>query len=87
MSLKLQRKNDERGISIIGLLILGIFIVFILSHYKISIREVMESPEAKENIAYVRTGLENLWNNYFKDYFTYFWNDVFLEVLKMDKKQ
>lgn len=48
----------EKGISIIGILLLGIILLLVLSYFKISVRSVVESPEAQDNISYVGEGLE-----------------------------
>ena len=70
----------EKGISIIGILLLGIILLLVLSYFKISVRSVVESPEAQDNISYVGGGTRNLWNDYLKQPATYLWNDIFVDI-------
>jgi DNA-binding YbaB/EbfC family protein len=44
----LHKKN--KGISIIGALLLGFILILVLSYFKISVRSVVESPEAQDNL-------------------------------------
>ena len=70
----------KKGISIIGILFLGIILIFVLSYFKISVRSVVESPTAQDNINYVGGGGRNLWNDYLKKPASYLWNDVFMDI-------
>lgn len=70
----------EKGISILGILFLGVIIIFALSYFGISIRAVVESPQAQENFEYVEGGTRSLWNDYLKKPATYLWNDVFIDI-------
>ena len=70
----------EKGISIIGILLLGIILLLVLSYFKISVRSVVESPEAQDNISYVGGGTRNLWNDYLTQPATYLWNDIFVDI-------
>lgn len=72
--------NKKGGISILGLLILGIIAVLILSYYKISIKAVVESPTGQSNINYVTDNTKTFWDKYLKDPATYLWNDVFIKI-------
>ena len=72
--------NNKKGISIVGILILGFILILILSYFKISVRSVVESPEAQDNITYVGGGTRNLWNDYFKEPASYLWNDIFKNI-------
>ena len=71
----------KRGISIIGILFFGFIIVLVLSYFKISIRSVVESPTAQDNISYVGGGTRNLWDEYFRKPVSYLWNDIFINLL------
>jgi hypothetical protein len=73
-------KNRKRGISIIGILFLGVIVILVLSYFKISVRSVVESPEAQENISYVGGGTRNLWNDYLQKPAEYLWNDIFVDI-------
>lgn len=70
----------NKGISIIGILFFGLIIIFILSYFKVSIKSVVESPEAQENIGYVKGGSVSLWEKYLKGPASYLWNDVFIDI-------
>lgn len=70
----------NKGISIIGILLLGFILILVLSYFKISIRSVVESPEGQDNIEYVGGGTRNLWNDYLKKPATYLWNDIFVDI-------
>ncbi|OGI71633.1 hypothetical protein A3B84_00050 [Candidatus Nomurabacteria bacterium RIFCSPHIGHO2_02_FULL_35_13] len=70
----------KRGISIIGILFFGFIIVLVLSYFKISIRSVVESPTAQDNISYVGGGTRNLWDEYFRKPVSYLWNDIFINI-------
>lgn len=72
--------NNKKGISIIGILLLGFIIILILSYFRISVRSVVESPEAQDNITYVGGGTRNLWNDYLKEPASYLWNDIFKNI-------
>lgn len=72
--------KNKRGISIIGILLLGVILIFVLSYFNISVKSVVESPTAQENITYVGGGTRNLWNDYFKAPASYLWNDIFINI-------
>ncbi|MFA6585715.1 MAG: hypothetical protein WCS86_00960 [Candidatus Paceibacterota bacterium] len=72
--------DKKKGISIIGILLLGVVLIFVLSYFKISVRSVVESPEAQDNITYVGGGTRNLWNDYLQKPASYLWNDVFVNI-------
>lgn len=72
--------NKKGGISILGVLVLGIIIVLVLSYFHISIKAIVESPAGQENINYVGGGAKSLWNDYLAKPASYLWNDVWLPV-------
>ncbi|MFA5750711.1 MAG: hypothetical protein WCX79_04500 [Candidatus Paceibacterota bacterium] len=69
------------GFSIIKILIWGIIIILVLSYFKINIRGVVESPEAQENIEYVKEGGKTIWEEYLQEPAKYIWNNIFIELL------
>ncbi|MDP1760244.1 MAG: hypothetical protein Q8L01_02220 [Candidatus Woesebacteria bacterium] len=73
-------KNKKRGISILGILILIFILILVLSYFKISVKEVVESPTGQENINYVKDNTKTVWDRYLKDPATYLWNDVFMKI-------
>ena len=72
--------DKEKGISIIGIIILGFIFILVLSYFNISVKSVVESPTGQENINYVGGGTRNLWNDYLKAPASYLWNDVFVNI-------
>ena len=77
-SIKLSPKNS--GLSIIGILILGFILILVLSYFKISLRGVVESPTAQENISYVQGSSKTFWDKYLKDPASYLWHDVIVDI-------
>ncbi len=73
-------KSKKNGISIIGILFLGVIIILVLSYFKISVRSVVESPTGQDNISYVGGGTVNLWDTYLSKPASYLWNDVFINI-------
>jgi len=76
----MKKNKNQKGISLIGILILGFILILVLSYFKISIKSVVESPEAQENIQYVSGTSKNLWDEYLKEPVTYLWEDVFKDI-------
>jgi hypothetical protein len=72
--------NKKRGISILGVLVLGVIIVLVLSYFNISIKSVVNSPTGQENVNYVRGGVKGLWTTYLAEPAAYLWNDVWLNI-------
>jgi hypothetical protein len=72
--------KTNSGLSILGFVFLGLIIILVLSYFKISVRTVVESPEAQDNLNYVGGGTVSLWEKYFKGPATYLWNDIWLEL-------
>jgi len=75
------KTKKKGGISLIGILVLGFILILVLSYYKISIKSVIESPEAQSNIQYVGGKSRNLWDDYLKKPANYFWNKVVVDLL------
>lgn len=70
--------NDKRGISILGILFLGIVLILILSYFNISIRVIVESPTGQDNINYIEGTSKSLWTTYLKEPLTHIWNDIWI---------
>ena len=66
--------------SIIGALFLGLVVILALSYFKISIREVVESPEGQDNINYVEETSKSVWEKYLAEPAYYLWHDIWLEI-------
>lgn len=76
----MQNNNRQKGISILGILVFGIFIILVLSYFHISIKAVVESPSNKENMNYVGGGAKSLWTAYMAEPASYLWNDVWVNI-------
>ena len=74
-------KNNNKGISVLGILILGAILLLVLSYFGISIKSVVQSPTSQENISYIRGAGNSLWDDYLKKPAEYIWNDVFKKIL------
>lgn len=72
------KKNG--GISILSVLFLGFIIILVLSYFNISIRGVVESPPAQENLDYVGGAGKSIWAEYLKEPASYLWNDVWVDI-------
>ena len=74
-------KNQKNGlISILGMIVITIIAVFVLSYFNISIRGVVESPAAQDNINYVGGASKSVWDKYLKGPASYLWNDVWVDI-------
>ncbi len=72
--------NTQKGISILGIVILGFLLILVLSYFNISIKGAVESPTGQENITYVGGAIRSLWDNYLKAPATYLWKDVWVNI-------
>ncbi|MFA5931844.1 MAG: hypothetical protein WC793_00485 [Candidatus Paceibacterota bacterium] len=72
--------NTQRGLSILGVILMGVLIILVLSYFKVSIRSVVESPTGQENINYVGGGTKSLWTTYLAEPASYLWNDVWVNI-------
>ncbi len=72
--------KNKKGISIIGILLLGFVLILVLSYFKISVKSVVESPTGQENINYVGGGSRSVWDDYLKQPSAYLWNDIFVNI-------
>ena|SRR3989344_3948302 len=74
------RKKKNGEISILSVLLLGFIVILVLSYFQISIKAVVESPDAQDNFNYVGGAGKNLWVEYFKEPVSYLWNDVWVDI-------
>lgn len=72
--------NTQRGISILGFLLLGFIIILVLSYFKVSVKDVVESPTGQENINYVKGETKSFWDKYLAEPVHYLWNDVWIDI-------
>ena len=68
------------GVSILGILLLGVILILTLSYFNINIKAVVENPTTQDNINYVKGNSKSLWNDYLKKPLTDFYNDVWVKI-------
>lgn len=73
-------KNTNRGISLLGLLLLGFLLILALSYFGISIRSVVESDTGQDNLNYVGDTGKSFWDKHLKEPAAYLWNDVWVDI-------
>lgn len=73
--------NNERGLSILGIVILVVIGIFILSYFGVSIQSNVESPQTQSNLSYVWGGVTSVWNTYLAGPILYLWNNIFIGLL------
>ena len=62
--IKMINENKKSGISIIGILLLGIILIIVLSYFNVSLKAVVESPNVQNNFGYIGSAGRSLWNDY-----------------------
>jgi hypothetical protein len=72
--------SKKAGISILGLLVLAFIAILVLSYFNISIKAVVNSPTAQDNLNYVGGTSESLWTKYLEKPASYLWNDVWVNI-------
>lgn len=72
--------NKQKGISILGVLVLGFILILVLGYFNVSIKSVVESPTSQENINYVQGSTKSLWDKYLAGPVSYLWNDVWVNI-------
>lgn len=77
---KIKKLDQQRGISILGIIFFGFIIILVLSYFNVSIRAVVESPTGQENINYVGETTKSFWTSYLKEPVSYLWNDIWINI-------
>jgi|SRR3989337_1024968 len=65
----------------IKLILLLIIIILVLSYFNIDLKSLAEKPSTKNNIGYVVSLGGQVWKEYLSKPLTYFWNNIFLDLL------
>ncbi len=65
-------------IKTIILIILGILVLSFLSF---DIQSFIEAPQTQSNLGYVWSGVVYVWQEYLENPLTYFWNNIFIDLL------
>ena len=66
---------------LVKLIILIVIGIIILSYFGFDLRSIIESPPSESNLGYVRGLLVSAWTNYLMQPVTYFWNNIFIDLL------
>ncbi len=72
--------KSNRGISILGILVLGAALILVLSYFDIRLRSVVESESSQENFGYVKGEATSVWDKYLKGPANYLWHDVWINI-------
>lgn len=76
----MKKFNDNKGISILGILFFGFILLLILSYFNVSVKSVVESPTGQENINYVKGETKSFWDKYLAEPARYLWQDVWVDI-------
>jgi biopolymer transport protein ExbD len=68
--------NQNGGISILGVLILGILLVLVLNYFHITIQVTVNNPTPEAS--HVGQTNQNLWTMYVQKPLEYIWNEIWL---------
>ena len=90
--------NNKRkgGISILGILLLGVVLVVFLSYFNINIKAIVQSPNVQNNFNYIGSSGRSLWNDYLAKPFSnvlnsaivkYFWNSFISNMQRIHDGQ
>lgn len=73
-------QSTIRGMSLLGIIVVGLILILALGYFNISIRAVVESPTTQDNLNYVGDTGRSVWDTYLKAPFSYLWNDVWVDI-------
>ncbi len=73
-------RNKKGGISILGILLLGVVLVIVLSYFNISLKAVVESPGVQNNFTYIGSTGRSLWNDYLAKPFSNVLNSTIIKT-------
>lgn len=76
----MKKTLNNRGVSILGLIFLCFILILVLSYFNISVRSVVQSPTAQDNLHYVSDQGTSVWDRFLKSPFHYLWHDVWLGI-------
>lgn len=68
--------KNKGGISILGVVLLGIILILVLSYFGFDIKSLVESPKTQDNLNYVGGVLQDIWENILKKPVMWVWNNV-----------
>lgn len=68
--------QNKGGISILGVILLGIILILVLSYFGFDIKSLVENPKTQDNLNYVGGVLEDIWDNVLKKPVMWVWDNV-----------
>lgn len=68
--------KNKGGISILGVILLGIMLILVLSYFGLDIKSLVESPKTQDNLNYVGGVLEDIWEKVLKKPVLWVWENV-----------
>lgn len=71
--------NKKAGF--IKLIFIFIILALVISYFGIDIRGIVESETAQNNFSYVWGFIKMIWDDYLSNPITYFWNNIFIDLL------
>lgn len=74
------------GISILGMVLIGIIVILILSHFNVSLRSTADNPQTRDNFQYIGELIKTAWNDYLKKPVLYVWNHLILDNIEKYRK-
>ncbi len=72
----MKNNRDQKGVALIGWIIIIIVLVLLLSYFGINLRGIVESDTGQSNFGYLQTVILGLWNGYLATPLSYFWNSA-----------
>jgi hypothetical protein len=72
--------KKNRGVSLIGILIIGLVVILVIGYFNISVKKVVESPGAQDNLHYVGDSTKSAWDKFLKEPVHYLWQDVWINI-------
>jgi hypothetical protein len=73
--------SDRGDRGLIKIIILLVIALLVLSYFNINLRALVNAPTTQDNISYVASNTELIWNSYLKGPATYLWNDIFINLI------
>lgn len=74
------KNSKQKGLSIIGIVIVGFVVILVISYFHISLKKVVENPDTQDNLHYVGDNSKSVWDKYLREPATYLWHDVWVNI-------
>jgi hypothetical protein len=70
-----------KGFIRIRTILIVIFLILVASFFSFDIESFIEAPQTQSNLSYVWGGVTHVWEEYLESPLTYFWNNIFIDLL------